>query len=88
MNTIQIAKNKGHIPMICTSQRTYNRLSKAELRGCPFKNYYALDLLRDLFVMYDWKMETGHAYTIDEFLTLCNDAHAEVYRYVFKDCEL
>lgn len=79
---ISICKRIGHFPQICTSEKEFRRLEKATLPGCPFDNYHALDLLRDLFLMYDWIIEPGHTYTLDEFLTLCNDIKAEAYRKI------
>ena len=67
---------------ITTSKENFKRLEKAELPGCPFIDYFALDLLRDLFHMYDWILKPGISYTLNEFLTACNDAHAEAYRSI------
>ena len=75
-----ICKYRGCFPQLCTSQEHYNRLEKTLLPGCPFKGYTALDLLRDLFHMYEWKIEPGYSYKLGDFLTLCNDVHAEAYR--------
>lgn len=59
-----------------------NRLDKMTLK-CPFKDYTALDLLKDLLIMYLWKMQAGHTYSVIEFLNLCNDAHANYYMNLF-----
>ena len=61
----------------------YNTLSNTKLKGCPFKDYTAIDLLHDLEIMYSWKIKAGISYTIEDFLTICNDAHAEAYRNIF-----
>ena len=58
-------------------------LETARLRGCPFKNYYAWDLLIDLVKMYSWKMEYNKIYDISDFLELCNCAHAIAYKSIF-----
>ena len=69
---------------ITTPQENYRRLSAAALPACPFKGYKAWDLLQDLISMYGWKLTPGHAYTISDFLTICNDAHAEAYRAILE----
>ena len=65
------------------SKYNYNILSHTKLRGCPFENYTAWDLLHDLEIMYSWKMEKGRSYTIIEFLDLCNDIHAAAYKEIY-----
>lgn len=82
MTTIAIRINGAG--SITTTQKNYNRLSAAALPGCPFGNYNAWDLLQDLISMYSWKLKPGHAYTISDFLTICNDAHAEAYRAILE----
>ena len=74
-----IRKRNDSIESI-SNDSTMNRLGRMRLPGCPFKNYYALDLVRDLLYMYSWRMEFGRKYDISEFLTLCNDSKAEAYR--------
>ena len=80
--TLTVFKYRGRFPGISTSEENYNRLANLPLKGCPFDGYTALDLLRDLFAMYDWKIMPGYSYPLDQFLTLCNDAHAETYRAI------
>lgn len=65
------------------SEHDYDVLSHTSLKGCPFTNYNAIDLLHDLILMYDWKIKPGTSCSIDEFLNLCNDVHAEVYRNIY-----
>jgi len=65
------------------SQADYDTLSCTSLKGCPFIGYTAINLLHDLESMYSWKIRPGKSVSIDDFLTLCNDAHAEVYRSIF-----
>lgn len=69
---------------ITTTQDNYNRLTAAALPACPFKGYNAWNLLQDLISMYSWKLTPGHAYNIGDFLTICNDAHAEAYRAILE----
>ena len=75
-----IYKNRGYFPSLSTSEEHYNKLSTTVLPGCPFDGYTALDLLRDLLSMYEWKIQPGYSYPLSDFLSLCNDAHAEAYR--------
>lgn len=72
----------GHIIVIADTEKTEN-LKRTSLKGCPFTGYTAADLLADLIGMYNWKMEVGKAYTIEQFLDLCNDAHATAYKALF-----
>lgn len=69
---------------ITTSTANYERLTAATLPGCPFKNYNAWDLLQDLISMYSWKLKPGTPCTLSDFLTLCNDVHAEAYRNILE----
>ena len=69
---------------ITTNQQNYERLKAATLPECPFKNYNAWDLLQDLISMYSWKLKPGTPCTLSDFLTLCNDAHAEAYRAILE----
>lgn len=62
-----------------------DRLQQTPLTGCPFREYYALDLLRDFVRLYSWRMEYGTPYTVGDFLTLCNDAKADLYRAIFTE---
>lgn len=82
MNNTTIARSMNGGITITTSEANFRRLEKAILPGCPFQNYFALDLLRDLFVMYSWTIKAGVSYALKDFLTLCNDAHAEAYRTI------
>ena len=76
----QIFKYRGRPTGISTTEETFKRLETTIVLGCPFEGYTVLDLIRDLFYMYNWKMDIGKSYTMSEFLTLCNDAHAIAYR--------
>ena len=67
------------------SEADYNKLSRTSLKGCPFIGYTAIDLLHDLETMYSWNIKRGETMSIDDFLTACNDAHAEAYRSIFVD---
>ncbi len=69
------------------SQKDYDILSRTNLKSCPFPGYTAIDLLHDLECMYSWTIKPGISVSIDEFLTLCNDAHAEAYRSIFVNQE-
>ena len=80
--SLAITLNKGVSTTM--SNFDYEVLSATTLKGCPFKDYFAIDLLRDLIQMYSWRMERGRNYSISEFLTLCNDAHAEAYRTIYE----
>ena len=81
---ITISIRRDGAGAITTTQDNYNRLTAAALPGCPFKNYNAWDLLQDLISMYSWKLKPGTPCTLSDFLTLCNDAHAEAYRAIFE----
>ena len=80
---ITIAKTIGGGLSTTISEADYNKLNNIRLKGCPFKNYTAIDLLHDLEAMYSWKVKPGIPMTIDEFMTLCHDIHAEAYRSIF-----
>lgn len=69
---------------ITTSPANYERLTAATLPGCPFGNYNAWELLQDLISMYSWKLKPGTPCELSDFLTLCNDAHAEAYRAILE----
>lgn len=84
---LHISKRIGHFPAITTSEENFKRLELTLLPNCPFENYSALDLLRDLFSMYGWMILPGHAYTLEDFLIMCNDIHAEYYRKILEGKE-
>lgn len=81
---ITISIRRDGAGAITTTQDNYIRLTAAALPACPFKGYIAWELLQDLISMYSWKLTPGHAYPINDFLTICNDAHAEAYRAIFE----
>ena len=81
---ITISIRRDGAGAITTTQDNYNRLTAATLPGCPFKNYSAWDLLQDLISMYSWKLKPGTPCTLSDFLTLCNDVHAEAYRAILE----
>lgn len=68
----------------CTEEQK-NLLERTFLRGCPFRGFSAWDLLKDLIMMHDYKLSLDVEYSISDFLTICNDAHAELYRDIFED---
>lgn len=78
-NNIIISRTRDRGAALTTSQEIFNRLERAPLPGCPFKNYFALDLIRDLIKMYDYLIPYGHAVPLEEFLKATNDAHAIAY---------
>ena len=80
---ITIARTINGGATFTMSESNYDILSRTSLKDCPFKDYNAIDLLHDLMQMYLWKLERGRSYTVNEFLTLCNDAHAEAYRNIY-----
>lgn len=57
------------------------RLKMYVPRGCPFKNYTLLDLLRDLIRMYSWILDMNRKYSISDFIKKIQDRdiHAKVY---------
>ena len=64
------------------SNKAAERLSKYVPRGCPFKGYTLLDLLKDLVRMYGYRLEWYQTMTITEFiryLMSIEEAHAKVY---------
>ncbi len=71
---------------ITTTQETFKRLETTPLKGCPFDDYFVLDLLRDLFGMYDYKLNYDKSYEIEEFLELCNCEKAEIYKDTILGC--
>ena len=81
---ITISIRRDGAGAITTTQDNYNRLNAATLPGCPFGNYNAWELLQDLISMYSWKLKPGTPCELSEFLTLCNDAHAEAYRAILE----
>ena len=62
------------------STAAYEVMNSSRPLGCPFPNYTYFDLLKDLINMYDWKLSFNKGYTLSEFLTICNDAKADIYR--------
>lgn len=81
---INFLSSYGKPAVMTMSKADHETLSHITLKGCPFKDYYALDLLKDLLQMYSWRLEKGREYNISEFLTLCSDTHAEAYRAIFE----
>ncbi len=82
---ITIARTQNGGASLTLSEQNYDVLSRTSLKGCPFKDYNAIDLLHDLIAMYSWKLNRGEYYTIEQFLTICNDAHAEAYKHIYID---
>lgn len=60
---------------------TRKRLEMYEPKGCPFKNYTCLDLLRDWIEMYSWILDRGQRYSISDFISKIRnkDEKAHVY---------
>ena len=63
------------------SNKAAERLSEYVPRGCPFKDYTLLDLLKDLVRMYGYHLEWHQTMTMTEFIRylIGIDAHAKVY---------
>lgn len=74
-----ISRTRGRGATLTTSETNFRRLERAKLLHCPFSNYSALDLLRDLISMYDYLIPYGEPVALDEFLKATNDAHAAAY---------
>lgn len=72
--------------MVCFAmdKSDYRKLEKKRLAGCPFENYSAMDLLRDLIKKYSGRMEKGIEYSIGDFLTLCDNKLVERYRWIYE----
>ena len=64
-------------------KKAYEAMNASTPSGCPFSGYTFYDLLNDLIGMYDWKLAINRVYTLREFLTVCNDVKADVYRDIF-----
>lgn len=65
----------------CTlSGKTVEALSQYMPKGCPFKNYTLLDLLKDFVIMHSWKFPASLMST-SEFVEKCAkyDIKAEIY---------
>lgn len=82
-DNIIISRKRGGNISISTTESNLNRLKNTSLKYCPFSGYKAIDLLRDLLVMYAWKIEYNKPYSIKDFLTITNDAHAKAYFDIF-----
>ena len=78
-NTTTISRTRAGGVTLTTTQENYTRLSAATLPACPFKSYFALDLLRDLFAMYDYLIPYVTSTDLQDFLKATNDAHAAAY---------
>ena len=50
------------------SNKAAERLSEYVPRGCPFKDYTLLDLLKDLVRMYGYNLEWYQTMTMTEFI--------------------
>ena len=64
------------------SNKAAERLSEYVPRGCPFKDYTLLDLLKDLVRMYGYRLEWYQTMTMTEFIRYLmgiEEAHAKVY---------
>lgn len=56
-------------------------LRRYEPRGCPFKDYTALDLLTDWVQMYSWQLDRNRKYSLPEFVNaIYGDAKVELYK--------
>ena len=81
-NRIEIERKRtGTLTTI--PKKAYEAMNASTPSGCPFSGYTFYDLLNDLIGMYDWKLTIDQAYTLREFLTVCNDVKAETYRKDF-----
>ncbi len=65
----------------------YDAMNSYRPRGCPFNGYTFFNLLSDLIKMYSWELSIGRSYTLNEFLTACNDIKAEAYKNDFLSFE-
>lgn len=63
------------------SNKAAERLSEYVPRGCPFKDYTLLDLLKNLVRMYGYHLEWYQTMTMTEFIwhLIGVDVHAKVY---------
>ena len=63
------------------SNKAAERLSEYVPRGCPFKDYTLLDLLKDLVRMYGYRLEWYQTMTMTEFIRYLMgiNIHAKVY---------
>ena len=64
------------------SNKAAERLSEYVPRGCPFKGYTLLDLLKDLVCMYGYHLEWHQTMTITAFIRYLmgiEEAHAKAY---------
>lgn len=63
------------------SNKVAERLSEYVPRGCPFKDYTLLDLLKDLVRMYGYHLEWHQTMTMTEFIRYLMgiNIHAKVY---------
>lgn len=81
-NRIEIERKRtGTLTTI--PKKAYEAMNASAPSGCPFPGYSFYDLLNDLIGMYDWKLAIDRVYTLSEFLTICNDEKADVYRKDF-----
>ena len=57
------------------------RLEMYEPKGCPFKNYTCLDLLKDWIGAYSWILDRGQRCSISDFISKIRnkDEKAHVY---------
>lgn len=74
-----LSRTRGRGATLTTSDANFRRLERAQLPQCPFSNYSALDLIRDLVSMYEYLIPYGEPVALDVFLTATHDAHAAAY---------
>ena len=77
---ILFRQSRNHGVGISCSEESFRRLEKLKLPGCPFDDYYALDLVRDLIAMYGWMIEAGNSYDLADFLDICGNNKAVTYK--------
>ena len=80
MNTIS-RKISGSLA-VTISKQAAERLNCYKPKGCTHSDYTLLDLLRDFIQAYSWKIERGHAISLNDFIRLLqaeNYAHAIMY---------
>jgi GTP-dependent phosphoenolpyruvate carboxykinase len=53
---------------VSMSQKAADNLQKYKLKGCPFKNYTMLDLLKDWVSMYSWQIERNKKVLLIDFI--------------------
>lgn len=64
------------------SMNIASTLSSYAPRGCPFVDYTMLDLVKDLIIMYSWKVDRGVTMSLTGFMKMLQEegvTYAVVY---------